>query len=87
MATGGPITLADVLAEQVVDDHLDVYLSVEEAESLADTAESAAIPDKRKAAVVRQAAGQIRLLVGQVREARGRAETDVDRAASLRPGF
>ena len=73
-----------MLAEQVAAEHLDVYLSVEEAEALADTAESAEIPDKRKAALARQAAGQIRLLASQVREARRRAETTVDRHASLR---
>jgi hypothetical protein len=79
----------DMLAEQVADDQLNVYLSVEEAESLADAAESVEISDKRKAAVVKQAAGQIRLLASRVREARRRAETDGDvhRAGSLRPGF
>jgi hypothetical protein len=64
-----------------------VYLSVEEAEALANAAESAETPDKRKAAVVRQAAGQIRLLAGQVREARRRAETSVYPRTSLRRGF
>ena len=73
-----------MLAEQVATEQLDVYLSVEEAEALADAGESAEIPDKRKAAVARQAAGQIRLLASQVREARRRAETNVDRRASLR---
>jgi hypothetical protein len=75
-----------MLAEQVARDHLNVYLSVEEAEALADAAE---ISDKRRAAIVRQATEQIRLLAGQVREARRRAETepDVHRRASLRPGF
>jgi extradiol dioxygenase family protein len=38
--------------------HLVVYLSVQEVEALADAAESAATPDKPKAAIVRQAAGQ-----------------------------
>jgi hypothetical protein len=78
-----------MLAEQVARDHLNVYLSVEEAEALADAAESAEISDKRRAAIVRQATEQIRLLAGQVREARRRAETepDVHRHASLRPGF
>jgi hypothetical protein len=78
-----------MLAEQVARDHLNVYLSVEEAEALADAAESAEISDKRRAAIVRQATEQIRLLAGQVREARRRAETepDVHRRASLRPGF
>lgn len=78
-----------MLAEQVARDHLNVYLSVEEAEALAAAAESAEISDKRRAAVARQATGQIRLLAGQVREARRRAETepDVHRRASLRPGF
>jgi hypothetical protein len=64
------------LAEQVARDHLNVYLSVEEAEALADAAESAEISDKRRAAIVRQATEQIRLLAGQVREARRRAETE-----------
>lgn len=73
-----------MLAEQVAAEQLCVYLSVEEAEALADAAESAEIPDKRKAAVARQAAGQIRLLASQVREARRRAETTADRHASLR---
>ena len=73
-----------ILAEQVAGEQLDVYLSVEEAEALADAAESVEITDKRKAAVARQAAGQIRLLASQVREARRRAETIVDRRASLR---
>ena len=59
-----------MLAEQVAGEQLDVYLSVEEAEALADAAESVEITDKRKAAVARQAAGQIRLLASQVREAR-----------------
>jgi hypothetical protein len=76
-----------MLAEQVAGDCLDIYLSVEEAEALADAAESAETPDKRKAAVVKQAAGQIRLLAGQVREARRRAETNIDRRAGLRRGF
>jgi hypothetical protein len=67
-----------MLAEQVARDHLNVYLSVEEAEALADAAESAEISDKRRAAVARQATGQIRLLAGQVREARRRAETEPD---------
>lgn len=66
-----------MLAEQVACDHLSVYLSVEEAEALADAAESAKISDKRTAAVVKQAAGQIRLLAGQVREARRTAETNI----------
>jgi hypothetical protein len=66
-----------------------VYLSLEEAEALADAAESAEISDERSAAVARQASGQIRLLAGQVHEARRRAETEpvVYRHASLRPGF
>ena len=79
--------LAGMLAEQVAGDYLDIYLSVEEAEALADAAESAETPDKRKAAVVKQAAGQIRLLVGEVREARRRAETNIERRAGLRRGF
>lgn len=77
----------DMLAEQVAGDHLDVYLSVEEAEALADAAESAETHDKRKAAVVRQAGGQIRLLAGQVREARRHAETNIHPRTSLRRGF
>jgi hypothetical protein len=77
----------DMLAEQIAGDYLDVYLSVEEAEVLADAAESAETPDKRKAAVVRQAVGQIRLLAGQVREARRRAETNIHPHTSLRRGF
>jgi hypothetical protein len=75
-----------MLAEQVAAEQVDVYLSVEEAEALAD-AESAEIPDKRKAAVARHAAGQIRLLASQVREARRRAETNAGRHASLRGGL
>ena len=77
----------DMLAEQIADDHLHVYLSVEEAETLADAAESAEAPDKRRAAGVKQAVGQIRLLVGQVREARRRADTNIGAHASLRPRF
>lgn len=79
----------DMLAEQAADDQLDVYLSVEEAEALADSAEAAEIPDKRKAAVVKQASEQIRLLAGEVREARRRAdgEYDVQRAGSLKREF
>lgn len=79
----------DMLAEQAADDHLDVYLSVEEAEALADAAEVAELPDKRKAAVVKQAAEQIRLLAGEVREARRRAdcEGDIRRAGSLKREF
>jgi site-specific recombinase XerD len=42
----------DMLAEQVADDHLHVYLSVEEAEALAEAAESAETPDQRTAAVI-----------------------------------
>lgn len=76
-----------MLDEQVAAEQLDVYLSVEEAEALADAAESAEIPDKRKAAVVRQAAGQLRLLASQVREGHRRAEAHVDRRTSLRRGF
>ncbi len=72
-----------MLAEQVAGDHLDLYLSVEEAEALADAAESAETPDKRKAAIVKQAAGPIRLLAGQVREARRRAETNTHPRTSL----
>ena len=78
-----------MLAQQIARDHLNVYLSVEEAETLADAAEISEISDKRRSAVVRQTTGQIRLLAGQVREACRRAETepDVHRRASLRPGF
>jgi hypothetical protein len=73
-----------MLAEQVAGDQLDVFLSVEEAEALADAAESAEVADKRKAAIVRQATVQLRLVVGQVREARRRAEIHIDRHAGLR---
>jgi hypothetical protein len=73
-----------MLAEQVAGDQLDVFLSVEEAEALAAAAESVEVADKRKAAVLRQAAGQLRLLAGQVREARRRADTCIDRHAGLR---
>ena len=59
-----------MLAEQVAAEQPNVHLSVEEAEALADAAKIGKLPDKRKAAVARQAAGQIRLLAGQVREAR-----------------
>ena len=76
----------DMLPEQIADDYLRVFLSVEEAEALVDAAESAEMPDKRRAALVRQATGQIRLLVGQVREARRLAETNMGPHASLRPG-
>jgi hypothetical protein len=80
---------AGMLAEQVADDHLHVYLSVEEAEALAGAAESAEIHehDKRRAAVIRQAIEQMRLLAGQVREARLRAETNIHPHASLLSGF
>ena len=74
-----PIRERSVAAEQ-----LDVYLSVEEAEAPADAAESAEMPDKRKAAVARLVSGQIRLLASQVRQARRRAETNVDWIACLR---
>jgi hypothetical protein len=77
----------EMLAEQVAGDQLEIYLSVEEAEALADAAESAETPDKRRAAVLRQAAGQVRLLAGQVREARRRAETHVRPHTSLRRRF
>jgi hypothetical protein len=77
----------EMLAEQIADDHLHVYLSVEEAEALAEAAESAETADKRRAAVVRQATGQIRLLVGQVREARRSADISADPHASLRSRF
>jgi hypothetical protein len=65
-----------MLAEQVADDQLAVYLSVEEAEVLADAAESAEIRDRREAAMVKQAVEQIRHLAGAVRESRRRAEPD-----------
>jgi hypothetical protein len=77
----------DMLAEQVAGDYVDIYLSVEEAEALADAAESAETPDKRTAAIVMQAAGQIRLLADQVREAHRRAETSTRSHTSLRRGF
>lgn len=76
-----------LLAEQIAEDHLHVHLSVEEAEALAEAAESAETPDKRKSAVIRQATGQIRLLASQVREARRSAETSVGAHTSLRPRF
>jgi hypothetical protein len=74
----------EMLAEQVAEEQLNVFLSVEEAEALADAAESAEVADKRVAAVVRQAAGQLRLLASQVREARRQAETYVDWYAELK---
>ena len=77
----------EVLAEQVEGDHLDIYLTVEEAEALASAAERAEFPDKRNAAIVRQAAGQIRVLAGQIREARRHAKTNVRHQASLRREF
>jgi hypothetical protein len=73
-----------MLAEQVAEDQLNVFLSVEEAEALAGAAESAEVTDKRTAAVVRQAAGQLRLLASQVREARRQAETHVEWHAELK---
>jgi hypothetical protein len=73
-----------MLAEQVASDQLNLFLSVEEAEALAGVAESAEVTDKRKAAVVRQAAGQLQLLASQVREARRQAETHVDWYAELK---
>jgi hypothetical protein len=76
-----------MLGERVAGDQMQLYLSVEEAEALTDAADAAEIPDKRRAAVVSQAAAQIRLLAGQIREARRRAETNVQRSASLRRGF
>jgi hypothetical protein len=74
----------DMLAEQVADEQLEVYLSVEEAEALADAAESAETPDKRKAALIRQATEQIRLVAGQVREAHRSADAHVGARSSLR---
>ena len=73
----------DMLAEQVANEHLDVYLSVEEAEALADAAENAEVLDKRKAALVRQATEQIRLLAGQVREAHRSTATQMGTRLSL----
>ena len=73
-----------MLAEQVAGDQLNVFLSVEEAEALASAAESAEVPDKRTAAVVRQAAGQLQLLASQVREARRQAETYIEWHAELK---
>lgn len=73
-----------MLAEQVASDQLNVFLSVEEAEALADAAESAELTDKQTAALVRQAAGQLRLLASQVREARRQAETHVGWHAELK---
>ena len=76
----------DMLAEQVANEHLDVYLSVEEAEALADAAESVEALDKRKAALVRQATEQIRLLAGQVREDHRSVATQMGTRSSLRSG-
>jgi hypothetical protein len=77
----------EMLAERVEGDHLDIYLTVEEAEPLTGAAECAEITEKLDAAVVSQADGQIRLLAGQVREARRRAEASTRRQASLRSEF
>jgi hypothetical protein len=77
---------ADMLAEQVAREHLQLYLSVEEAEALADAAESIQMPDKRKSALIRQATEQIRLLAGRVREAHRCATSDISTPSSLRPG-
>ena len=74
----------EMLAEQVAGDHLTLFLSVEEAEALADAAESAEVMNKYTAAIMKQAAGQLRLLAAQVREARRQAETHVDRYAELK---
>jgi hypothetical protein len=73
-----------MLTEQVAEDQLNVFLSVEEAGALADAAESAEITDKRTAAVVSQAAGQLRLVASQIREARRQAETHIDWHAELK---
>lgn len=48
----------DMVAEQVAAAGLEVYLSVEEAETVADAAETAERLDKRKADVARQAPGR-----------------------------
>lgn len=72
-----------MLADQVAGDQLEIYLSVEEAEALAEAAET---PDKRTAAVVCQAVGQVRLLAGQVREGR-RADICIHPHTSLRRRF
>ncbi len=89
---GSPIVefqTPEMLAEQVAGDQMEVYLSVEEAEVLAEAAESAEIRDSRKAAVVKQAVEQIRYLAGAVRESRRRAEPDavVSRRGSLLSRF
>lgn len=76
-----------MLDEQVANEQLDVYLSVEEAEALADAAESAEVPDKRKRALVQQATEQIQLLASQVREAHRRADTNPGLHGSLRRKF
>lgn len=67
----------EMLAEQVAGDQLKVYLSLEEAEALANAAESAEIRDRREVAVVKQAVEQIRYLASEVRESRRSAELDV----------
>lgn len=83
-----------MLEEQVALEQIDVYLSVEEAEALAEaladaaeSAESAALPDKRTAAIVQQAAEQIRVLARQVREAHRRADPNAELHGSLRRKF
>jgi hypothetical protein len=66
----------EMLAEQVAMDKLYVYLSVEEAEALAEAAESAQVDDKRRVALGRQATEQI--WSNQVREARRQATDNID---------
>jgi hypothetical protein len=73
----------EMLAEQVAAEQLCVYLSVEEAEALAEAAESAHVEDKRRGALVGQATEQIRTLVNQVREARRQAIDNVGQYSRL----
>lgn len=75
----------EMLAEEVASDSVDAYLSVEEAEALADAADTAVVSDKRSRAVLEQAIGQLRLLVNDVREGHRRAETRMDWRGSLNP--
>jgi hypothetical protein len=73
-----------MITEQVGREQIEVYLSVEEADALAEAAESARPDDKRKAALVRQATEQIRLLVGRVREAHRTSTNEINKRSSLR---
>ena len=73
-----------MLAEQIAGDHLDIYLSVEEAEALARRPSQLKCLTSGENCCRQAGAEQIHLLVSKVREARRRAETSTHPHESLR---